>query len=137
MFFGRLDAAECTWKVVVALDTCNKMGVPVAWDKLKGPSTRLHFLGLKLDSVRRIINLSAEKLTRTQAQDRHWLSRRSCTKRELLALIGILQQAAAVVKPESTFIRRIIDVILRKLCNIVSVSIRNVGRSVLVGHNYE
>ena len=42
-----------------------------------------------------------------------WLGRRSCTKRELLSLVGTLQHAASVAKACRCFIRRRIDLSCR------------------------
>ena len=55
------------------------------------------------------MRLPADKLIRLQQTIRYWASKRSCTKRELLSLIGQLQHAATVVKPGRTFLRRMID----------------------------
>ena len=43
------------------------------------------------------------------------LSRKSCTKRELLSLIGSLQCASAVIKPGQVFLRRLIDLSKRQV----------------------
>ena len=40
---------------------------------------------------------------------------RSCTKRELLSMIGTLQHASTVVKPGRTFLRRMIDLSKRNV----------------------
>ena len=95
--------------IQIALNTCSELGFPVAWHKLEGPSTIIQFLGLELDSDHGLIHLPAGKLCRIQAQVRRWLGRRSCTKRELLSLIGSLHNAATVVKPGHVFLRRLID----------------------------
>lgn len=50
-----------------------------------------------------------EKLLRLQKEIRGWMDRHSCTKRELLSLIGQLQHACCVVRPGRTFLRRMID----------------------------
>ena len=35
----------------ILVETSKKLGLPIAWDKLEGPSTGLTFLGFKLDSI--------------------------------------------------------------------------------------
>ena len=99
LFFGRSDRMQCDRDLAVALNTCSEMGFLVAWHKLEGPSTRIQFLGLELDSDHGLIKLPAGKLCRIQSQVRRWLSRRSCTKRELPSLIGSFHHVATVVKP--------------------------------------
>ena len=97
LFFGRPDGMQCDRDLTIALNTCSELGFPVAlaWHKLEGQSTRIQFLGLELDSDHGLIKLSVGKLCRIQAQVRRWLSRRSCTKRELLSLIGFLHHTAS------------------------------------------
>ena len=49
------------------------------------------------------------QLRRLQREIRAWKGRKSCTKRDLLSLIGQLQHACCVVKPGGTILRRMID----------------------------
>jgi hypothetical protein len=53
-----------------------------------------------------ILKLPPEKLGRLNDLTRQW---RSCTKRELLSLIGHLSHACRVVRAGRTFLRRMID----------------------------
>lgn len=43
---------------------CNELGVPLAKDKSVGPTTRLFFLGLEIDSGQQIISIPDEKLVK-------------------------------------------------------------------------
>ena len=54
------------------------------------------------------LRLPADKLTRLVQSLRQWRVRKSCTKRELLSLLGSLQHAAKVIKPGRAFIHRVI-----------------------------
>ncbi len=66
------------------------LGVPVAPDKVEGPSTVLTFLGICLNTINRL------KLVRLQAS--------MCIKREVLSLLGMLHHAAKVADiPEKDF----------------------------------
>ena len=82
---------------------------PVARGKIGGPSTTLVFLGIELDTVARVLRLPHAKLQRLREEIRHWQARRAGTKRELLSLIGSLQDAASVVPAGRSFTRRLID----------------------------
>ena len=62
-----------------------------------------------VDTERGELHLPANKLIRLQQTIRYWVSKRSCTKRELVSLIGQLQHAATVVRQGRTFLRRMID----------------------------
>ena len=95
--------------MTTAIASCNKLGVPLALDKLLGPSTVLPFLGIELDSATMELCLPADKLHNLQSLIKSWQGRKSCTKRELLSLIGHLQHAGKVVKPGRTFVRCMID----------------------------
>ena len=79
----------------------------MASHKLEGPITTLVFLGIEIDTVMGQIRLPAEKLRRLIEVLAIWADRRSCTKRELLSLIGSLHHAAAVVRPGRVFLRRL------------------------------
>jgi hypothetical protein len=85
------------------------LGVPTAPNKMEGPSTRLTFLGIELDSVNLTAQLPADKLARLVLTLHEWGDRKRCTKRELLSLIGILQHAATVVRFGRAFVRALID----------------------------
>ena len=55
------------------------------------------------------LRLPAEKLAQLIADLYSWCNRRSCTKRQLLSLIGSLSHASRVIRPGRTFLRRLID----------------------------
>ena len=88
-------------------------GFQLPQKKLKGPSSCLEFLGLQLKSDAGTICLPQAKLQQLCRMVSDWLGRRSCTKRELLSLIGTLQHAASVAKAGRCFIRRLIDLSCR------------------------
>ena len=68
----------------------------------------LVFLGLELDMVEGTVRLPEEKLHRLQAHITVWAEKKSCTKRELLSLIGQLQHACCAVRSGRSFLRRMI-----------------------------
>ena len=84
------------------------LGVPLAPAKIEGPTTRITYLGIEIDSVKFTIKLPEDKLHSLQVELALWVNRRSCTKKELLSLIGKLSFAAKVVKPGRMFLRRLI-----------------------------
>ena len=85
------------------------LGVPLAPEKVCGPAQTLTFLGIEIDTVHRVARLPADKLAALLALVHSWHDRSSCTRRELLSLIGHLSFAAKVVKPGRLFLRRLID----------------------------
>ena len=92
-----------------ALSTCARLGVRIAAHKTEGPAHVITFLGIEVDTVAQEVRLPMEKLRRLQREIRSWSSRKSCTNRELLSLVGQLQHAGCVVRPGHTFLRRMIS----------------------------
>ena len=109
LFCGPPDSSVCAVVLEQALETCADLGVPVAMHKTEGPSTRLTFLGIQIDTEDMSLSLADDKLARLRALIFSWRSRQAATKRELQSLIGHLSHAAFVVMPGRTFLRRIID----------------------------
>ena len=99
----------CNSYVQLVNDAFAHLGVPIADDKLEGPSTRLTYLGIEIDSDDMVIRLPEEKLLELRSLLEAWSSRRKCTKQELLSLVGKLSFAAKVVQPGRLFVRRLID----------------------------
>ena len=83
--------------------------MPVATNKLEGPTTCLTVLGLQLDSQDGIISLLAVKLQKVKFTIAEWPTHRACTKRQLLSLIGTLHHATSMVQAVRAFLRRLID----------------------------
>ena len=108
IFFGTPDTSECAEALKLALQLCEQLGVPVSKLKVEGPATILAFLRILLDTVAMELRLPEEKLRRLKSLIQQWKTKRSCTKRELLSLIGQLQHACRVVRPGRTFLRRMI-----------------------------
>ena len=92
-----------------ALARCAMLGVPVASRKTEGPSTTLTFLGLELDTLSLTVQLPSVKLERLRREIRRWECMKSCSKRDLLSIIGQLQHACCAIKAGRSFLRRMID----------------------------
>lgn len=105
---GPPDSDMCRTNLDRILAVCKDLGVPLAIEKLEGPSQCLVFLGIEIDTVRCQLRLPAEKLIRFQVLLAEWSSRRSCQHRQLESLVGTLQHACQVIRSRRTFLRRII-----------------------------
>ena len=102
-------------------DYCSRLGIPIAQEKCKGPTTCLTFLGIEIDTQTLELRLPADKLTRVQRTVGEWLGRKAAKKRDLESLLGLLQHAVKVVRPRRRFVRRLIQAIFaakkeRPLC---------------------
>lgn len=106
LFAGPPRSNACAEALRLALETFQKLGVPIASHKTEGPTTRLTFLGIQLDTVEMSLSLASDKLARLRALILLWRNHQAATKRELQSLVGHLSRAVFVVIPGRTFLRR-------------------------------
>ena len=99
----------CQNNLDIMQEACEKTGFEVNPEKVSKPSTELEYLGIVIDSQNMILKISDDRLQETLDELDKWNTRKSCTKRELLSLIGKLSFICRVVKSGRTFIRRMID----------------------------
>lgn len=98
----------CKQSLSSMLLTFMNLGIPIAADKTQGPCTCLEFMGIILDLVTMEARLPLDKVERIQTSLTGFKSRKSCTLRELQALIGTLNFACRVVPPGRPFLQRMI-----------------------------
>ncbi|XP_070199530.1 uncharacterized protein [Littorina saxatilis] len=85
------------------------LGVPIAADKVEGPSTCRKFLGLIVDTVALQVRIPQDKLLELKRQVSEFLYKHKVTLRQLQSLIGKLNFACRAVVPGRAFCRRLID----------------------------
>ena len=100
---GPAKSPTCHSNLNIMLDVSKQLGIPLALDKLEGPSHCLTFLGIVLDTQQMQARLPEEKLSHIKCQLSTWLHRKKATKRQILSLVGLLQHAGKVVQPGRTF----------------------------------
>ena len=103
---GPPNSSKCQEDLDTMLHTCEELGLPLAEEKQVGPSTRMVFLGLELDTVQMEIRLPVEKILRIRELVASWRGRESCKLKELQSLVGHLQYACTVVSPGRSFMHR-------------------------------
>ena len=103
----------CQRDLDILMSTCAELKVPLAEGKREGPSTKLTFLGIEVDTDTGHLRLPTEKLDRLKGILREWRDRKVCTRRELESLIGSLNHACKVVRPGRSFLRRMLDLLNR------------------------
>lgn len=111
LLLGPPGQAVCAHNLEVLLSAFSRLGVPVAWEKLVGPTTRLTFLGIELDTVAMLMRLPERKLAELRELLVQWRGKHSCHKKELESLVGKLQHAATVVQPGKSFLRRLFELL--------------------------
>ena len=113
---GAPNANECQQNLKVLVSTCEKLGLPLAIEKIEGPVSALTFLGIRIDSSRMTMSLPEAKIVELKQLVSHWLHKKAVTKRELLSLIGHLSFASKVVPSGRTFTLRMIDLSTTRSC---------------------
>jgi hypothetical protein len=101
-----------------------RLGVPLNDKKTVGPATTLEYLGIILDSDRMEARLPMAKLVRIRTLIQGALHCTSCTKRELLSLLGHLNFACRVIYHGRTFLSRLIkaSTVVRELYHKIYLS---------------
>ena len=105
------ESPQCERELQKLLQVFNRLGVPIAEDKLIGPTISLTFLGIELDTSMMIRRLPVGKLTELQQLVAEWLPKKACRVKELQSLPGKLQHACKVVRPGRTFLRRVFELL--------------------------
>ena len=117
-------SSTCAHNLATIKEVCFTLGIPLALEKVEGPSHSLTFLGITLDTQEMMARLPADKLQRICSLLATWLWKRKATKRKILSLVGLLQHATKVVKPGRTFVARMYSeaVRLRRLSFFIRLS---------------
>ena len=108
---GPPASQTCRRNLDIILHACEDLGVPLAMEKLEGPSTCLIFLGIEIDTTTGTLHLPESKFTRLRQVLESWSGRKACTRRELESLVGLLHHASCVIHPGRSFLRRMIDLL--------------------------
>ena len=108
---GPPGSTRCQENLDCIQTTCSHLNVPLAEHKVEGPATSLVFLGIEIDTMAGILRLPDGKLQRILAELERWSGRKSCRRRKLESLVGLLQHACRVVRPGRSFLRRMIDLL--------------------------
>ena len=98
-------------KVTMArfLSVFGNLNIPLGAHKTVGPVFVLEYLGIYLDSVLMQARLPSEKIDRIKSIIDSFASRKSCTKRELLSLLGHMNFASRVVRPGRSFVSHLLS----------------------------
>ena len=90
---------------------CRKLGLPLKFQKLEGPTAILTFLGIRLDTIRMELRLPQEKFEELKEVIAKWLTRKAGRKRELLSLIVKPAHVSKIVVPGRIFLRCMLDTV--------------------------
>lgn len=87
----------------------HRLGVPLATHKTVGPTTKLEYLGIELDTIEMQARLPSAKIIRIKEVISLCRNKSSITKRQLLSLLGHLNFAARVIPPGRAFVSFLIS----------------------------
>ena len=90
-------SSVCAHNVKTILHMASQVGIPLAPNKLEGPTTRLVFLGTLIDTSSLETSLPDDKLHKLISEFQSWSTRNKCLKRELLSLMGKLNFACWII----------------------------------------
>ena len=111
LIIAQPGSQQCGEELQRLLRVFSKLGVPIAEEKLRGPTVSLTFLGIELDTSAMVRRLPQGKLTELQQLVVEWLPKKGCRVKELQSLAGKLQHACKVVRPGRTFLRRVFELL--------------------------
>ena len=97
-FFCAATASAVAEALGIALPLCTSLGLPVAPQKVEGPSTTITFLGIQLDTVEQEIRLPRQKLIRLQGIVDGWTRKKCATKHQLSDQAAL--SLATLLKPQ-------------------------------------
>ena len=113
MVLGAPGSDECSRALEKLRSRCTELGIPLAAHKCEGPSTKITFLGIVIDTSVGELSLPAEKLNHLRDLLEDWGDRKSCSLKNLESLIGYLNHACKVIRLGHSFLRRMIDLLHR------------------------
>jgi len=99
----------CQSDLEILVGTSVKAGFSVQPSKIAGPSGVMEFLGIEIDAINGLLRISDDRMVEIQGLLGEWAGRRSCSKRQLLQLVGKLAFAARVVRKGRAFLGRLIS----------------------------
>ncbi|XP_055340648.1 uncharacterized protein LOC129589798 [Paramacrobiotus metropolitanus] len=108
-FAGACNSLICRLATELMTLLCEDLGVPLAPEKTEGPSSRLIFLGICIDSETQTLSIPDSKVQELQNEFIIFSAKKSCCKRDLLSLIGKLSFATKCIPAGRIFLRRMID----------------------------
>ena len=107
LLLGPPNTQECADVLAITLHTCAELGVPLAPDKIEGPTTSLRFLGIQLDSTSLSLSLPMDRLAELRSMLDSWASRKCIREpncKQFQSLVGHLVHATQVVPLGKAFL---------------------------------
>lgn len=102
---------KCIETLNILIKLVRKLGFSVAWDKVEGPTNRLTFLGVELDTTHMELRLPSDKCIKLLEQLDKFADRKRVNLRQCQELAGKLNWATRVVRIGSIYQRHLFEAI--------------------------
>ena len=103
--------AECLKAQHALISLLGSLGFCVSWHKVLGPSQKLPFLGIVINTCQCTLSLDSKKVCVLEDRLRAFSGKVRSSKRQLQALAGLLNWACSAVRGGRFFLRRVINAI--------------------------
>ena len=103
---------ECRDAILQLIHLLCKLGFWINYQKVEGPSQRLTFLGITLDTIAMTLSLPPEKLQDLRRRLESTKAKNKVTKKQLQSLAGSLNWATQCIYGGRFHLRRILDTML-------------------------
>ena len=106
---------ECSKALSDFRDMCSVINFPIAEKKTEGPVTSLIFLGYHIDTIKMVVSIPKEKITKYSDEVKRIRAAKKATLRDIKSLIGKLQFVTNIISSGRCFLRRFINLTIGKL----------------------
>lgn len=108
--FGGAESPEKAEKAFKTLGRLfQQLGVEESLEKAVGPTTRMVFLGIMLDTKKMQLEVPKDRLVEIQQLVREWQAKQKAFRREIESLLGKLKFVSQCVKSSKVFVTRILE----------------------------
>ena len=110
---------QCQQTMYDLMCLLRRLGFSINYNKVVGPSRRITFLGIEIDTDSYTLGLPMTKVDTLMTDLTEFMGRRSATKKQLQSLAGSLSWASQVINGGRPHMRRLLDLItpLRAPCH--------------------
>jgi len=87
----------------------NELGVPLATNKTVGPTTKMTFFGLEIDTILMLVRVPGDKLDKLRMGVNYIIGRHKIKLGELESIVGLMAFCARAIPSARAFMRRFYD----------------------------